>query len=173
MFALSGILFNHEGERRGLEFVTRKITNAVARIKLGKQDHLELGNMDSKRDWGYAGDYVKGMWLMLQQEKPQDYVLASGETHSVREFVEIAFRKAGYDIEWTGSGVDEKGHDKNTGKLLVTINPVFYRPAEVDILLGNPEKSERELGWKRDVDFEGLVDIMLAHDLQLEEKTTD
>lgn len=169
MFALSGILFNHEGERRGVEFVTRKITNAVARIKLGKQDHLELGNMDSKRDWGYAGDYVKGMWLMLQQDQPQDYVLASGETHSVREFVEIAFAKVGYSITWEGAGADEKGYDKETGKLLVSINPDFYRPAEVDILLGNPAKADTELGWKRDVSFEGLVELMLEHDLGLEE----
>lgn len=169
MFALSGILFNHEGERRGLEFVTRKITNTVARIKLGKQDHLELGNMDSKRDWGYAGDYVKGMWLMLQQDTPKDYVLASGETHSVREFVEIAFSKAGYTIKWEGTGVDEKGYDAATGKVLVSINPDFYRPAEVDILLGNPAKADNELGWKRDVDFQGLVELMLEHDLGLEE----
>ena len=169
MFALSGILFNHEGERRGLEFVTRKITNTVARIKLGKQDHLELGNMDSKRDWGYAGDYVKGMWLMLQQDTPKDYVLASGETHSVREFVEVAFSKAGYTIKWEGTGVDEKGYDAATGKVLVSINPDFYRPAEVDILLGNPAKADNELGWKRDVDFQGLVELMLEHDLGLEE----
>jgi GDPmannose 4,6-dehydratase len=169
MFALSGILFNHEGERRGLEFVTRKITNTVARIKLGKQDHLELGNMDSKRDWGYAGDYVKGMWLMLQQDTPKDYVLASGETHSVREFVEIAFSKAGYTIKWEGTGVDEKGYDATTGKVLVSINPDFYRPAEVDILLGNPARADNELGWKRDVDFQGLVELMLEHDLGLEE----
>lgn len=168
MYALSGILFNHEGERRGLEFVTRKVTNAVARIKLGKQDHLELGNMDAKRDWGYAADYVKGMWLMLQQDTPQDYVLASGETHSVREFVEISFRKAGMEIEWKGEDVNEQGFDKSSGKLLVSINPNFYRPAEVDILLGNPEKAEKELGWKRDVDFEGLVDLMIKHDLEIE-----
>lgn len=168
MYALSGILFNHEGERRGLEFVTRKVTNAVARIKLGKQEHLELGNMDAKRDWGYAGDYVKGMWLMLQQDTPQDYVLASGETHSVREFVEISFAKAGMEIEWKGKGSDEKGYDKKTGKLLVKINPEFYRPAEVDILLGNPAKAEKELGWKRDVSFQGLVELMYEHDLELE-----
>jgi GDPmannose 4,6-dehydratase len=168
MFALSGILFNHEGERRGLEFVTRKVTNAVARIKLGKQEHIELGNMDAKRDWGYAGDFVKGMWLMLQQDTAQDYVLASGETHSVREFVEISFRKAGIDIEWRGKGVEEKGYDKKTGKLLVKINPEFYRPAEVDILLGNPAKAEKELGWKREVDFQGLVELMYEHDLEIE-----
>lgn len=168
MFALSGILFNHEGERRGLEFVTRKVTNAVARIKLGKQDHLELGNMDAKRDWGYAGDYVKGMWLMLQQDKPVDYVLASGETHSVRDFVERSFKEVDMEIEWKGEGEKEKGYDKATGKLLVKINPEFYRPSEVDILLGNPAKAEKELGWKRDVDFEGLVKLMVEHDLELE-----
>ena len=167
MFALSGVLFNHEGERRGLEFVTRKITDAVARIKLGLQDHLELGNMDSKRDWGYAGDYVEGMWLMLQQDKPEDYVLASGETHSVREFVERAFEAVDMEVEWRGEGEDEKGYDKKTGKMLVSINPYFYRPAEVDILLGDPSKAEKELGWKRKVDFPGLVKLMVEHDLAL------
>jgi GDPmannose 4,6-dehydratase len=168
MFAVSGILFNHEGERRGLEFVTRKVTNAAARIKLGKQDYLELGNMDSKRDWGYAGDYVEGMWRMLQQEKPVDYVLASGETHSVRDFVERAFEAVDMPVEWRGEGVHEEGYDKNTGNLLVKINPDFFRPAEVDILLGNPARAEQELGWERKVDFPGLVRLMVEHDLQLE-----
>jgi GDPmannose 4,6-dehydratase len=150
--ASCGILFNHEGERRGLEFVTRKITNAVARIHLGKQDHIELGNLDPKRDWGYAGDYVEGMWLMLQQDKPDDYVLATGETHTIGEFLELAFKEVGID-DW---------------KPYVKQNPAFMRPAEVDILLGNPHKAERVLGWKRDVDFEGLVKLMVQHDIGLE-----
>ncbi len=168
MYAVSGILFNHEGERRGPEFVTRKVSKAVARIKLGKQDVLELGNMDAKRDWGYAGDYVKGMWLMLQQDKPQDYVLASGETHSIREFCEVAFKQIGIDIEWKGTGEQEQGVDKATGKALIKINPEFFRPAEVDLLLGNPTKAEKELGWTRDVDFEGLVKLMVEYDLGAE-----
>ena len=152
MHASCGILFNHEGERRGLEFVTRKISNAVARIKLGKQDHVELGNLDPKRDWGYAGDYVEGMWLMLQQEQPGDYVLATGETHSIGEFLDLAFKAVGID-DW---------------KPYVKQNPAFMRPAEVDILLGNPEKAEKVLGWKRKVDFPGLVKLMVENDLKLE-----
>lgn len=150
--ASCGILFNHEGERRGLEFVTRKITNAVARIKLGKQDHIELGNLDPKRDWGYAGDYVEGMWRMLQQDQPGDYVLATGETHTVEEFIAAAFNEIGID-DW---------------KPYVKQNPAFMRPAEVDILLGNPAKAERELGWKRKVDFQSLVSLMVKHDLEVE-----
>ncbi len=168
MFALSGILFNHEGDRRGVEFVTRKVSNAVARIKLGKQDHVELGNLDSKRDWGYAGDYVEGMWRMLQQDKPEDYVLATGETHSIREFCELAFKEIGVTIEWQGKGTDEKGIDTATGNAVVTINPDFFRPAEVDLLLGDPTKAETELGWKRQVDFPGLVKLMVEHDLKVE-----
>ncbi len=163
-----GILFNHEGEYRGLEFVTRKISNAVARIKLGKQDHLELGNMDAKRDWGYAGDYVEGMWRMLQQEKPDDYVLATGETYTVRHFVELAFKEIGIEIVWEGSGVSEVGKDNDSGKVLVKINPDFYRPAEVDLLLGDPSKAEKVLGWKRKVDFPGLVKKMVEYDLGFE-----
>ncbi len=168
MFALSGILFNHEGDRRGVEFVTRKVSNAVARIKLGKQDHVELGNLDSKRDWGYAGDYVEGMWRMLQQEKPDDFVLATGETHSIREFCELAFKEIGIDVEWQGEGVDEKGVDKATGNIVISINPDFFRPAEVDLLLGDPSKAENELGWKRAVDFPGLVKLMVEHDIKVE-----
>lgn len=152
MFAVSGILFNHEGERRGVEFVTRKITNAVARIKLGKQDHIELGDLWPKRDWGYAGDYVEGVWLMLQQEKPKDYVLATGETHSIEEFLTLAFKEIGID-DW---------------KPYVKQNPAFMRPAEVDLLLGDPSLAEKELGWKRKVDFPGLVKLMVEHDLKLE-----
>lgn len=168
MHASCGILFNHEGERRGPEFVTRKISKAVARIKLGKQELIELGNMDAKRDWGYAGDYVEGMWRMLQQDEPDDYVLASGEAHTIREFVELAFKETGNEIEWEGKGADETGVDKKTGKVLVRINPEFFRPAEVDILLGDPTKAETVLGWKRKVDFPGLVKLMVAHDLEAE-----
>jgi GDPmannose 4,6-dehydratase len=156
MHATSGILFNHEGPRRGVEFVTRKISNAVARIHLGKQDHIELGNLDSKRDWGYAGDYVEGMWRMLQQPEPGDYVLATGETHSIGDFLELAFKEVGID-DW---------------KPYVKQNPAFMRPAEVDILLGNPEKAETVLGWKRQVDFPGLVKMMVQHDLGLESATS-
>jgi len=170
MYAVSGILFNHEGDRRGPEFVTRKISKSVARIKLGKQEALELGNMDSKRDWGYAGDYVEGMWRMLQQEPadPQDYVLATGETWSVRDFVERAFEQIDIEIEWKGEGVEEQGVDKATGKVYITINTDFYRPAEVDFLLGDPSRAEKELGWKRKVDFPGLVKLMVEHDLKVE-----
>ncbi|MCA9346790.1 GDP-mannose 4,6-dehydratase [Candidatus Saccharibacteria bacterium] len=168
IYAVSGILFNHEGERRGPEFVTRKISQAVARIKLGKQDKLELGNMDAKRDWGYAGDYVEGMWLMLQQDTPDDYVLATGETHSIRDFCELAFKEIGVDLEWQGSGVNEKGVDKKSGKTLITINPDYFRPAEVDLLLGDPSKAEKELGWKRKIDFPALVKLMVEYDLGLE-----
>ena len=170
MFACSGILFNHESERRGHEFVTRKITDAVARIKLGVQERLELGNMDAKRDWGHAADYVWAMWQMLQQETPEDYVIASHETHSVREFVELAFKAVGMEVEWQGAGVDEVGKDKATGKVIVAINPVFYRPAEVDLLLGNPAKAEKELGWVRQVSFHELVERMVKTDLALVEK---
>jgi GDPmannose 4,6-dehydratase len=152
MHASCGILFNHEGPRRGLEFVTRKISNAVARIKLGKQDHIELGNLDSKRDWGFAGDYVRGMWLMLQQDKPDDYVLATGKTHSIRDFLECAFKEIGID-DW---------------KSYIKQNPKFMRPSEVDILLGNPAKAEKTLGWKRKVDFNGLVKMMVQYDIGLE-----
>lgn len=152
MFACSGILFNHEGDRRGVEFVTRKISNAVARIKLGKQKELVLGDLWPKRDWGYAGDYVEGMWLMLQQDKPDDYVLATGETHSIEEFLDLAFKEVGID-DW---------------KPYVRQDPAFMRPAEVDLLLGDPTKAEKVLGWKRKVDFPGLVKLMVAHDLEVE-----
>jgi GDPmannose 4,6-dehydratase len=165
MHASCGLLFNHEGERRGPEFVTRKISIAVARISLGKQDHIELGNLDSKRDWGYAGDYVEGMWRMLQQDEPGDYVLATGQTRTIREFCEEAFKEIGMAVEWQGSGVDEVGVDKTSGKLLVKVNPEFFRPSEVDILLGNPTKAEQVLGWKRNTDFPGMVKLMVQHDL--------
>ena len=168
MFALSGILFNHEGERRGPEFVTRKISQAVARIKHGKQDCIELGNLDAKRDWGYAGDYVEGMWRMLQQDKPDDYVLATGETHSIREFCELAFQEIGVTVTWQGEGDKEEGVDQATGKTVIKINPEYFRPAEVDLLLGDPTRAEKELGWERKVDFPGLVKLMVKHDLQKE-----
>lgn len=170
LYACSGILFNHESERRGKEFVTRKITDAVARIKLGVQEHLELGNMDSKRDWGHAKDYVYAMWLLLQQDQADDYVIATNETRTVREFVEVAFAKAGIIVEWSGSGVNEVGKDKATGKMIVKINKNFFRPAEVDILLGNPAKAEKELGWKRQISFDELVERMVNNDMELVKK---
>ena len=166
MFACNGILFNHESPRRGETFVTRKITIAVAKILAGKQEKLSLGNMDAKRDWGFAGDYVEGMWRMLQQEKPGDYVLATNETHTVREFVELAFAEAGVEIEWQGKGVEEKGIDKKTGKILVDINPRYFRPAEVEFLWGDPTKAETELGWQRQVSFKGLVKMMVDFDMK-------
>ncbi len=167
MYACSGILFNHESERRGKEFVTRKITDAVAKIKYGKQDVLELGNMDSKRDWGHSRDYVNAMWLMLQQETPDDYVIATNETRTVREFVEIAFKFVDIDVEWKGTGVDEIGIDKATGNTIVKINPKFFRPAEVDILIGDPAKADKELGWIREVSFKELVERMVKNDMEL------
>ena len=171
MFACSGILFNHESERRGLEFVTRKISRAAARITLGLQDYVELGNLDSKRDWGHSKDYVKAMWLMLQQDAPDDYVIATNETRTVREFVETAFYLAdSIVIKWQGEGVDEFGVDKMSGKVIVRINPEFFRPAEVDVLLGNPAKAEAQLGWKREIDFMELVHRMVENDLALAKK---
>lgn len=166
MFACNGILFNHESPRRGENFVTRKITLAIANMVAGKQKKLSLGNMSAMRDWGFAGDYVEGMWMMLQQDKPGDYVLATNETHTVREFVECAFEELGIKIEWRGSGVDEKGYDSVTGKLLVDVNPEFYRPAEVEYLWGNPAKAEKELGWKRKCDFRQLVTMMVEADMK-------
>lgn len=170
LYACSGILFNHESERRGKEFVTRKITDAVARIKLGVQEHIELGNMDSKRDWGHSKDYVYAMWLMLQQEQADDYVIATNETRTVREFVEVAFSKVGIKIEWFGTGADEVGKDQSTGKVIVKINKEFFRPAEVDILLGNPAKAEMELGWRREISFDELVERMVDNDIELVKK---
>ena len=166
LFACNGILFNHESPRRGETFVTRKITRAVASIMAGKQEKLSLGNLDAKRDWGFAGDYVEGMWRILQQDKPGDYVLATNETHKVREFVELAFAEVGVEIEWTGSGVDEKGIDKATRKLLVDINPRYFRPAEVELLWGDSSKAEKELNWKRKVSFKELVSMMVDSDMK-------
>lgn len=173
MFACSGILFNHESERRGIEFVTRKITAAAARISLGLQDFVELGNLDAKRDWGHSRDYVKAMWLMLQQDAPDDYVIATNETRTVREFAENAFRCAGIDIQWQGSGIDEVGINKADGKIVVKINSAFFRPAEVDFLLGNPEKAERQLGWQREIGFAELVERMVKNDLALVKKSNN
>lgn len=173
MFACSGILFNHESERRGIEFVTRKITAAAARISLGLQDFVELGNLDAKRDWGHSRDYVKAMWLMLQQDAPDDYVIATNETRTVREFAETAFRCAGIDIQWQGSGIDEVGINKADGKIVVKINSAFFRPAEVDFLLGNPEKAERQLGWQREIGFAELVERMVKNDLALVKKSNN
>ena len=166
MFACNGILFNHESPRRGENFVTRKITLAIANILAGKQKTLQLGNMNAKRDWGFAGDYVEGMWMMLQHDKPGDYVLATNDTHTVREFVEAAFNELGIQIRWEGEGVDEKGYDAKTGQLDVEVNPEFYRPAEVEFLWGNPAKAEKELNWKRKVDFNGLVKMMIDEDMK-------
>ncbi len=167
LYACSGILFNHESERRGKEFVTRKITDAVARIKQGVQDHVELGNMDAKRDWGHSKDYVKAMWLMLQQDTPDDYVIATNETRTVREFVETAFKHVDIEIEWSGVGVDEIGKDKATGKTLVKVNPQFFRPAEVELLIGNPAKADNTLGWVREISFSELVERMVKNDMEL------
>ncbi len=166
MFCCSGILFNHESERRGETFVTRKITLAAARIAQGRQDKLYLGNLSSLRDWGYAKDYVECMWLILQNDKPEDFVIATGEQHSVREFATLAFHYAGIELEWTGEGMDEKGIDKATGKVLVEVRSDFYRPTDVVNLLGDPTKAKTELGWNpTKTSFERLVELMVAHDM--------
>jgi GDPmannose 4,6-dehydratase len=173
LFAVNGILFNHESPRRGKRFVTRKITRAVARITKGKQDKIYLGNMNAKRDWGYAKDYVKMMWMMLQHDTPEDYVIATGETHTVREFVEAAFSHVDVDIEWQGEDVDEKGIDKDTGKVLVEVDPKYFRPTEVDLLIGDPSKAKEELGWEPEVKFKELVQLMVQSDLEAIEKHGD
>ena len=167
LYACSGILFNHESERRGKEFVTRKITDAVARIKHGLQQYVELGNIDAKRDWGHSKDYVKAMWLMLQQDKPDDYVIATNETRTVREFVEIAFKYVGINIEWKGSGIDEVGINRQNGKTVVKINPKFFRPAEVQIWIGCPDKAKERLGWTREISFAEMVESMVSNDMEL------
>ena len=165
MFAVNGILFNHESERRGENFVTRKITLAACRIAAGLQDKLYLGNLSAKRDWGYAKDYVECMWLMLQNEKPEDYVIATGEYHTVREFCTLAFREAGISLRWDGSGLEEKGIDEASGKVLVEVDPKYFRPAEVQELLGDPTKAKEQLGWNpRKTSFEELIKIMVGHD---------
>lgn len=165
MHASNGILFNHEGPTRGETFVTRKITRAVAAMKLGSQQPLFLGNLDAKRDWGHARDYVEGMWRVLQQPEPDDYVLATGETHSVREFVERAFTHIGIKLVWEGHGVGEKGRDSASGRILVEVDPRYFRPTEVDLLLGDPTKAQSKLGWRHQVSFDALVAEMIASDL--------
>lgn len=168
MFTVNGILFNHESERRGETFVTRKITLAAARIAQGFQDKLYLGNLDARRDWGYAKDYVECMWLILQHDTPEDFVIATGETRTVREFTEAAFAHAGVQLCWEGEGVDEKGIDMATGRVLVEVSPEFFRPAEVDLLLGDPTKARETLGWNpRKTSFDELVKIMTEHDMEL------
>ena len=167
MFCCSGILFNHESERRGETFVTRKITLAAARIAQGKQDCLSLGNLDSLRDWGYAKDYVECMWLMLQQDKPEDFVIATGVQHSVREFATLAFKHAGVELRWEGQGIDEKGIATKTGKVVVAVSPDFYRPTDVVNLLGDPSKAKNKLGWNpQRTSFEQLVELMVKHDMK-------
>lgn len=170
LFACNGILFNHESPIRGETFVTRKITMAVAKIKKGLQDKLYLGNLDAQRDWGFAGDYVEAMWLMLQQEEPDDYVVATGKTHSVREFVELAFKEVGIVIEWQGTGVNEKGVNASNGDVLIEIDRRYFRPAEVDILVGDASKAKKKLGWEPKVGFEELVKMMVEGDLSFEKK---
>ncbi len=165
LFACNGILFNHESPLRGENFVTRKITMSGARIKAGLQETLKVGNLEAKRDWGHSADYVRGMWLMLQQEKPDDYILATGEVHSVRDFIEIVFKKLGYSLYWKGSGIDEKGFDKETGKILVEIDPEYFRPTDVEFLCGDSSKAREKLGWTPDYSFENLVEDMLQNDL--------
>ena len=167
MFACNGILFNHESPRRGETFVTRKITRGAARIALGLQKRLYLGNLEAKRDWGHARDYVQAMWRMLQADKPEDYVIATGETHSVREFATRAFAHAGIDLQWEGSGTDEKGRSVKTGEILVEVDPRYFRPTEVELLLGDPSKAERQLGWKAKVSFEELVREMVETDMEI------
>lgn len=167
LYACSGILFNHESERRGEEFVTRKITKAVAKIKNGLQEVLELGNLDAKRDWGHSKDYVEAMWLMLQQEEADDYVISTGETHPVREFVTLAFKAANMELEWHGKGENEYATLKGTDKVLVKVNPKFYRPAEVELLIGDCSKAENKLGWKRKISYEQLVTLMVQNDMKL------
>ncbi|WP_279117653.1 GDP-mannose 4,6-dehydratase [Acidithiobacillus thiooxidans] len=166
IFGSSGILFNHESPLRGLEFVTRKITDGMAKIKLGKLDQLQLGNLDAKRDWGYAKDYVEGMWRMLQADTPDTYVLATGRTESVRDFVTMAAKAAGITMEWQGQGEAESGRDAATGKVIVSVNPKFYRPAEVEMLIGNPAKAKTELGWETPTTLEQLCAMMVEADLQ-------
>ena len=166
MFACAGILFNHESERRGYEFVTRKITDGAAKIKYGLLDHIELGNLSAKRDWGHAKDYVYAMWLMLQQEEPDNYVVSTGTTRTVRDFASAAFKRAGMELTWQGEGVDEKGIDQE-GIVRVSVNPKFFRPAEVELLLGDCSKAERKLGWKREISFEEMVERMVENDMNI------
>ena len=166
LFMANGILFNHESEHRGSEFVTRKITLSIANILKGKQERIELGNLEAKRDWGYAKEYVEAMWLILQQDRPDDFVISTGETHTIKEFVEEAFKVAGIDIIWEGTGIDEIGIDNKSKKVLVKVNPKYFRPAEVDLLIGDCSKAKTQLNWKRKVDFKQLVRIMVDYDMK-------
>jgi len=171
MYACSGILFNHESPRRGLEFITRKLTDGIARFKYGIPQretgtkHLQIGNLEAKRDWGFSKDYVEAMWLMLQQDKPKDYVIATGETHTIRELVEVATKEAGINLKWEGKGLDEKGYDQN-GNLVISINEKYFRPNEVNLLLGDASKARKELGWKPKITFKGLIKLMFEEDLK-------
>jgi GDPmannose 4,6-dehydratase len=172
MFACNGILFNHEGERRGFNFVTRKITIGLSKIKLGQDDPkfghvLKLGNLNAKRDWGYAKEYVEAMWLMLQQDEPEDFVIATGESHSIREFVEACCKELDMEIEWKGEGIDEIGVDKKTGKTIITVDPKYFRPAEVEVLLGDPSKAKEKMGWEAKIKFAELAKIMVKSDYEL------
>jgi GDPmannose 4,6-dehydratase len=167
LHASSGILFNHESERRGKEFVTRKITDAAARVRLGVLDHVELGNLGAKRDWGHSKDFTRAMWLMLQQETPDDYVIATNETRTIREFAELAFAAVDMELDWQGEGANETAVDRKSGKVVVKVNPAFFRPAEVELLIGNPAKAENVLGWKREISFDELVGRMVKKDLEL------
>lgn len=170
LFACNGILFNHESPRRGENFVSRKISLGVAGIKLGLKDRLSLGNLNAKRDWGYANDYVEAMWLMLQQKKPEDYVIATGEMHSVREFTEKAFKEIGISIKWVGNGLNEKGVDTETGQILVEVDPSYFRPTEVDLLLGDSSKAKKVLGWEPKIKFNELVSMMVKEDIEFLKK---
>lgn len=166
IFGCTGILFNHESPLRGVEFVTRKVTDAVARIHAGKQDFLEIGNMDAKRDWGYAKEYVEGMYLMLQADKPDNYVLATNDTHTIREWIEICFNHIGEEIVWEGEAENEIGKDKKSGKVRVKVNPKFFRPAEVELLIGDYSKAKAELGWEPQTDYKGLAELMMKRDIE-------
>lgn len=168
LFACNGILFNHESERRGKTFVTRKITTNMVQIKKGKLDVLKIGNIDAERDWGHAQEYVEGMWRMLQQDEPEDFVLATGKTYKVRTFIEMTAKHLGWEIEWRGEGVNEKGYDKESGKLLVDVDPKYFRPAEVDRLIGDPTKAKEKLGWEAKIDLEELIERMVKYDLENE-----
>jgi GDPmannose 4,6-dehydratase len=171
LFACNGILFNHESPRRGGTFVTKKVTRGLARIKLGLESTLYMGNLDAKRDWGYAKDYVEAMWLMLQQDKPDDYVVATNETHTVREFIEVSAKRLGFKLRWEGKGIKEAGIDDSTGKTIIKIDPYYFRPAEVDLLIGDPAKAAKQLNWKPRVTFKELVEIMTDADLEAERAT--
>ena len=172
IFAANGILFNHESPRRGVSFVTRKVTLGLSRVKLGKQDVLMLGNLNAKRDWGYSKDYVEGIYKILNYKTPEDFILATGQTHTVREFVEMVAKHLKYDLQWKGKGIGEKGIDRKTGKVIIGIDPVHFRPSEVDYLLGDSSKARKLLGWKPKVNFQKLVEIMIKSDYDLVKKET-